>query len=357
MLADQIAIEAIALAPKEPIVTAEELTVSASRITWIDVARGLAIILIVMHHARDYALIAIPVHSSDMMRWAYVEPLLVHIRLPLFFTLSGALAFGLGKGSDTKIKSRRALSLTAVYFAWSLVMLGIVPLWPGDGWYFVGTKELAMLLTGQSVLWYLWALVVAFSVTAVTRSLPAWMMLAGACIVAALFGQHHAASGETWRQVGFYLPCYMFGARYGGALLRLAAWRNLRAIGFLTILYMLLLNPLFAVPGADLVRSGAGAALGIIASSALVAAYPVAASRFAWLGQRTLPIYVLHFPIVAWLGCAAVRLLPVFPRPVELVLLLPTLTGATVTASLLCWTLLCRLGLSWTLAIPGRRRA
>lgn len=353
-MASQISVDEVAHGPSSATIVTQPQSATASRITWIDVARGLAIILIVMHHARDYALIAIPVQSGDMLRWAYIEPLLVHVRLPLFFTLSGAVAFGLRSGRSP-FRPRRALSLMAVYFAWSLVMLALVPAWPGDGWYAVGGRELGMLLSGVSVLWYLWALTIAFSLTAITWRVPAWVVLATACIVAAIVGQHHASSGATWRQVAFYLPLYIFGARYSGALLSLSAWRNLRAIGILAALYTMLLNPLIIFPGAELLRSAAGAALGIVASSSLAVSYPTLAHRFAWLGQRTLPIYVLHFPIIAWMGCAAIRALPVLPRPVEKLVLLPALTGAAVAASLLCWAFLCRMGLSWTLAMPGRR--
>ncbi len=328
----------------------------ASRITWIDVARGLAIILIVAHHARDYVLIAIPVQPGDWIRWAYIDPLLTHIRLPLFFTISGALAFGLGSRQRTTAKLRRTLLLTTIYLLWSLVMLAIIPLWPGDDWYPVGISEVLSVLRGDSVLWYLWALVVAFAVTAITRKLPASIVVAGACLFAMAFGQYHAGSGGVWKQVALYLPLYMAGARYPEALLRLAGSRNSRIIGGLSAIYFLSLNPLIHFPGLEILRNAAGAMFGIVAASLFAAAWPACAERFARLGQRTLPIYVLHFPIIAWLGCALFRMQPAMPRPLGLLIILPVLTAAALTLSLLLWQMFHLMGLSWTLAMSRRQR-
>lgn len=326
-----------------------------TRVTWIDVARGIAIILIVMHHARDYTLIAIPPHPGDVLRWAYVEPLLVHIRLPLFFTLSGALAFGLSSGAGPTVRSRRIIALAIVYLVWSLLMLMLVPAWPDDRWFAPTGNDIVGLLHGASVLWYIWALAIAFAFTSLTRKLPAPLVLICACAISVGVAFPLPDAVGNWERLARYLPLYVLGARYGRNMLVMAQWRNMRAIALILAIYCLLLNPDLAVPGLTLLHDAAGATLGIAGSAWAAATWPGFTARFAWLGQRTLPIYVFHFPLIAWLGCAVVDMAPFAHRPLALLLLLPALVAGTIGISLLLWLGLNRLGLAWTLAMPPRR--
>lgn len=141
------------------------------RIDWIDCARGAALILIVMHHARDYALALLP-PAGELFRWAYIDPFLIHIRLPLFFTLSGMLAWGLQSCQKNGYNFKRPISLAIVYLAWSVIMLAVIPTWPNDQWRLAGIEDVGGILIGSSVLWYLWALPLAFFFAFVTRTLP-----------------------------------------------------------------------------------------------------------------------------------------------------------------------------------------
>lgn len=323
----------------------------------MDIARGLAIILIVMHHSRDYALAFIPPQPGDIIRWAYIDPFLVHVRLPLFFTLSGFVTFGAGSRTSNRLKIRRILSLAAVYVGWSFVMLATVPSWPNANWHVAGVKEYLGLLQGSSVLWYLWALVLAFCFTALTRSWSPWLACLAAGAVAALIGYQGQHLGGSWAAVGRYLPLYVLGARYSIYVLQLARWRSFSGAGLVIATYLIFLGPGISFPGSNFLLNGLGAALGILAAAWLVESWPALTSSIGWLGRRTLPIYVLHFPVVAFLGSMAPQTGLFHIRPLALLVFLPGLTIVTILSTLCLLALINRVGLAWTLATPGHLRA
>jgi fucose 4-O-acetylase-like acetyltransferase len=328
------------------------------RIAWIDCARGAAIILIVMHHARDYALVRLP-PVGELLRWAYIDPFLIHIRLPLFFTLSGMLAWGLQSHRKNGFNFRRPISLAMVYLAWSVIMLAVIPTWPNDHWTPVSLQDFLGILIGESVLWYLWALPLAFFFAFITRALPPAAALMLACILGYLLVQYGPGFGGSFRALGHYLPFYILGARYAEAIVAIAQWRNLRGSALLVAIYLLLLDPRFNSFGVDILRGTLGAAAGLVIAMWATEKWPKGSAKMGWLGQNTLPIYVLHFPIIAFLGSAAVRHWSLGPRSLDNLLFSPTLTAATIALSLALFAGIERAGLGWTLLKPrgGNQRA
>ena len=318
------------------------------RIGWIDCARGAAIIFIVMHHARDYALVLLP-PVGEFFRWASIDPLLVHIRLPLFFTLSGMLAWGLKSRRKNSLNFKRSMSLAIVYLAWSVVMLAIVPTWPNDQWRPAGLQDFLGILIGASVLWYLWALPLAFFFAFVTRALPSAVALTIACILGYLLMQYGKSLGGSFKSFGHYLPFYILGARYAYAVPYIARWRTLSGSAILVAIYLLLLDARINSIGVDMLRGLLGVGIGLLAAMWVTETWPAGSAKLGWLGRRTLPIYVLHFPIIAFLGCAAIRHWSLGPRGLDNLLFSPVITGTTIALSLMLLAMIERAGLGWTL--------
>ncbi|CAN5192707.1 acyltransferase [soil metagenome] len=323
-----------------------------NRISWIDVAKGAAIVLIVLHHARDYALSLVPPSPEHVLRWAYIDPLLRHIRLPLFFLLSGMLASGMGSACGG-FRARRSVSLALVYAGWSVVLLLLVPHWPDDSRHAIDPERLTGLLFGASPLWYLWATALAFAFAWATRTLASWMAVALACAAGLLLQKYGILIGGAFEVLGLYLPFYCLGACYPRLLTRLAAWRSPRGGAILLGAYGLSLSPVFDGPGIDLLRSLLGVGLGLAVAGLAAERWPRATAGLGWLGRRTLPIYILHFPIIALLCCAAVRQgAPLAWQSVAISLFAPLLTALTIALSLALFGLIRAAGAGWLFAMP-----
>ncbi|BBD98563.1 hypothetical protein SAMIE_1020640 [Sphingobium amiense] len=236
-------------------------------------------------------------------------------------------------------------------------MLLIIPAWPNDRWLPPTPGALFELFRGGSVLWYLWALTLAYLFTAATIRLPSPLAVLTALLTGVCLIRSGAELRGAFGSLGNYLPLYVMGARYGGPLTRLSSLHDVRLIGAVIVAYFILLHSAVAFPGVELARHLAGAATGILVAAQLAGIWPSHMAPFAWLGRRTLPIYVLHFPIVALLGCAALRFGPWEPRAAMLLLFLPMLAAATLAASLMLFHLAERMGLAWAFAMKRAGKA
>lgn len=59
-----------------------------SRLEWVDAAKGLAIVLVVLTHASMYA----ETIGAESQAWAFANEMFSVLRMPLFFTLAGIFA-------------------------------------------------------------------------------------------------------------------------------------------------------------------------------------------------------------------------------------------------------------------------
>ena len=269
------------------------------------------------------------------------------------------LAWGFQSSRKNGFNVKRPMSLALVYLAWSVLMLAVIPTWPNDNWRAIGFREIWGVLIGASVLWYIWALPLAFAFAFVTRALPSAATLMLSCIMGYLLSQYGQRLGGSFSALGHYLPFYILGARYTSLIIATARWRSFTGATLVVVLYLLLLAPQLNTVGTGIARGILGIAIGVNVAMRVTEKWPQWSAGLSWLGQRTLPIYVLHFPIIAFLGSAAIRHGPIGPRSLNILLFSPTLTAAAIGLSLLMFVLIERAGLGWTLLKPstGHRRS
>ena len=274
----------------------------SARLLWVDVAKGVSILLVVLHHAvvKDLAVQAPPALAPAAEAWAAVTMALKPVRMPLFFVLSGLVAAGAVRRPWPQAR-RRVLSPYYLYVVW-LVLQGaffsVERLLPMNRTQDLG--ELAGDLVWASTgLWFLYALAVYFALARVLSRFPRERVLLAAAAVSALSG---LVPTEAWNRTSvlFHFTFFALGA-LAPDLVRRAAAEAVGLLPRLAVVYLAIvaLLPLAHLPRTVdlLVASVVGVPLGIGLCVRL--ADGPAADGLAWIGRRTLPVYVIHAPLLA----------------------------------------------------------
>jgi fucose 4-O-acetylase-like acetyltransferase len=291
------------------------MSAEAARRPWIDAARGLGIVLVVLGHA-IVGLVDAGLLAREGFWWSLYF-LLYAFHMPLFFLLSGLFASRLAGRPGAGALAELARRLAWPYVLWSSVQLLVL------GWAAPLTNHpaelswarwLALAWQPISQFWFLQSLLVL--------QLLAWWLLprAGAwgLLLLGLAAQQLPALGPL--PIALTNAC-RFGVFFAlGALLM--AWRGdwpvLPGRQRLLLLATLGLGAAWGVTNAVLAEgwipwhAGAqpAAFLGVAAMLALVLALPAGwRDALAVLGRSTMVIYLLHILFVAGTRIALSRLL------------------------------------------------
>ncbi|GAA1489963.1 acyltransferase family protein [Brachybacterium sacelli] len=350
------------------------------RIAWLDLARAISILLVVLYHV---AVSAGPEllggSGSPAARWwTGVNVALIPLRMPLFFLVAGALATRAVQRPWRAVLRPRVLDLLWPYLLWCLLfaVTGWPRYAPADPLGFLAGEVTGMLVIG-SPYWFIAVLPLFFVLARPGRRRPAvtvalalaayllapvlqaWMVTAGTDPDLA-YGVFQVTDNALW---------YLLGVVLHGALLR--AGDRVRALpGLLTGTALLLV---FGMLAAAVLRSEAPLAvvrlLELAASltglAAAVRLIPLLARRGALarlgahLGSRTLVIYLVHpvllnVGVVLWMRVGADDLITTVAREL---LLIPVLAALAVLGSLALDRALARWGPGWLLAAPGAGRS
>ncbi|MFC0625083.1 acyltransferase family protein [Kribbella deserti] len=277
------------------------------RVAWADVAKGVCILLVVLWHVimKHYLQIDWRISSPVPGAWGKLSELLLPLRMPLFFTISGLFAVNAVRRSWPDLLRTRVAKFGYLYALWLVIHTIVLAAVPDFGTERAGNvlEFLAQLTITPPNLWYLYALALYFLIAKLVRGIPPALILAAAfglsAIAAAGLLEVPGNRGGVYQNLVFFL-----GGLYGKALIeRLAAnasWTRLALVG---VPYAVLLGVIEAYdaktwfgiwPLASVVAVGLGVtAAGLITRSAVLT------DGLANLGRRTLPIYVLHMPLLA----------------------------------------------------------
>lgn len=303
-----------------------------------DVARGIAIILVVFGHALVGAIAFLG--DGPVARFLLITIYTFH--MPVFFLVTGILTSRSKKIEPGKIARRSTLRIAYPYVLWSVIL-----------WFFnyiasdytngsVGMFSLDMLLWNPvAVMWFLYVL---FFITIIVGLLaPMDGRLKLALGVAAYVGSHFVEAHPLILQTLRFGGITLFGAGMDvQAFLRFASRPAVLLIstavfiaGSVLTWQKAVAGPIVGYPAFDLIYtpctiSGVMALIGV--SRLLLGADGSEArnaiSRFlAYAGQRTMPIYVTHILITAGARIALAQVgLAEFP----LILLVGTLLGVVL---------------------------
>ncbi|QIS41301.1 acyltransferase family protein [Clavibacter capsici] len=326
----------------------------AARHEWVDAAKGIAIILVVLYHA-----ILFSGEAGITSRWSTIASTLSTFRMPLFFFAAGLFAAKALGSSLGQLVRRRVVRLLWIYVLWSAIWLAVTAFAPTAGSGPSGVAGLLLLpVRPDANTWFVYALAVYFVLAWLLRRLPVWLQLAPAVALTVLLETNALRSGDvTLDKMGMYFTFFLLAVHSGRRVMALAsrvrAWHAAAAaLTYVGLTGAASVASLHYVPGVQLVLSAVAVITGVAVS--VVLSRLRGARWLIALGSRTLPVYLLHFfPILlltALLGPAAGSLAPVA------LLIPPALTVIGVVASLLVHRLTRRVPGLYALPAWLRRR-
>lgn len=296
-------------------------TPPAGRDLWPDVAKGACIILVVLWHVvtKHFAYLGAGEDWPATELWRQIGLMLQPLRMPVFFAVAGmfaasALARPIGDLMRTKIAR-----FTYLYVVWVLIHTAVMAFTPDvPTIHATNGRQLVELLTvNPTNLWFLYALPIYFAVARLVRPLPAAWVLAAAFLLSAAASSQLVMEPSNRSQVVQNLLFFLVGL-YGREVLRRLARRADRWLLLLqAALYGACVAAMYALGaetwfGVWAVVSVLGVALGVTAAAVAAQRPGRATTVVAYLGRRTLPIYVIHLALFA-VGDQIARRLDIVP--------------------------------------------
>lgn len=277
---------------------------AGDRVLWPDLAKGLCILLVVLHHttSKHYLDLLPPEVDWVTVAWAETSSFLKPVRMPLFFVISGLFAAS-ALDRPWRLVARRAWAPYYLYVVWLLVLGAVFAVertLPMNRTQDLGELAADLVLPSTGV-WFLYALAAYFVLAKLLRPLPvAWVLVPAALLTA-------SASALPFDEVNrvavlVHFTYFVLGSRCPDLVWALARGSHGRLLPTLAVAYLALaaiLQSAGAPSGVRLlVLSMLGVPMALVVSVALSRRPPVARS-LAWIGRRTLPVYVLHVPLLA----------------------------------------------------------
>jgi uncharacterized membrane protein YcfT len=306
---------------------------SAGRIDWVDYAKGICIVMVVMMHSVLGVEAAAGRTGFMHVLVAFAKP----FRMPDFFLISGLfLSLVIGRDWRTYL-DRKVVHFAYFYILWVTIQFGFkAPSFAAESsWTHAGFLYLESFIEPFGTLWFIYLLPVFFVVTKVLQRAPPLAIWTAAAALETM----HAATGWTVidefcaRFVYFYSG-YLFAttvfalsdharARPGAALAGLALWAVVNGA--------LVVSGFSEWPVISLALGLAGACAIVVMAALLAQAHWLNALRYC--GEHSIVIYLAFF-----LPMAATRTLLLRSgviRDIGVVSLIVTVVG--VVGALAIW--------------------
>jgi acyl-CoA synthetase (AMP-forming)/AMP-acid ligase II/uncharacterized membrane protein YcfT len=333
------------------------------KLATLDVARGMCMLLVVMMHVDEVHYSQIAGHNFIVTLWDLVTSVAKPMRMPTFFLISGVLVGQAVWRPWREIARGRIIFLLYIYLLWSTLgaINTTIAHMPSTG---IDLDQIVFgwakrLIFPQSELWFIYGLLLYFLAARAMRNWPLWLSLGIAALLSAFAEKlggpplTYLARSLLFYLIGVYLP------RIIDEVLARATWPATFAIG---AIYLVAAGALAFVNqstvGIWLPASFAGVGLGLMISSKL--AQTALGKPFIYIGQHTLPIYVLHSILVRdwhlWLNAVhADSLAILISHPIVRALYPLVIDVGVVLCALGIYRVLLALRLDWLFELPVLR--
>ncbi len=329
---------------------------ATGRVAWIDVAKGLCIILVVMMHS---TLGLEDVVGGKGWLHAVVE-FARPFRIPAFFLIAGLFLSRSIHEPLRRFLDRKVLHFVYFYLLWTLIQCAFKAPLAGEGVGGFAAQFAMALVEPFGTLWFIYLLPIFFITTRLARRAPVWLVLVEA---AALHVWPHATGivvvDEFMGRYVFFFAGYAFAPTF----FRIAEWASSNrdvAVAATAAVFALIAAAAFAAnpfPGAPLIQTpGLSLALGLAGAAALIAIASILGgtslgAMLRYCGERSLAIYLFFFLPMALTRTALVKT-DMAGGIVDIGTASLIITLAAVSASLVFERLVAGGVFSWLLARP-----
>jgi uncharacterized membrane protein YcfT len=271
------------------------LSPASERVDWVDYAKGICIVMVVMMHSTLGVEAAAGKHGFMHLVVEFAKP----FRMPDFFLISGLfLARVIDRDWRTYL-DRKVIHFAYFYVLWLTIQFAIKA--PGmaaeQGWGHTGVMYLQSYIEPFGTLWFIWMLPVFFVLTKATQRVsPLVIWVAGAALEMAHISTGWTAIDEFAARFVYFYSGYLFAtyvfaladrarANPSLALAGLAAWAAINTL--------LVFTGVSEQPGISLMLGFAGACAIITFGVLLARANWLSALRYC--GEHSIVIYLAFF--------------------------------------------------------------
>ena len=270
------------------------MTDAARRTAWIDIARGIGILLVVYAHAARGLVLG---HDLPDRGWPImVDTVIYAFHMPLFFVLAGLhLERSVARGRKGFIVNKLQ-TIAWPYFLWSLIQGGIkLAAAPYTNRPIAVSDLIGIPVAPIEQFWFLYVLFLCQLVIALV--LPRRWLLLGLTLAGMLAWTMLADTSIFFRTL-HYLPYVVIGLLALPALTWLGGRpaRQWAVLAAALIAFAFLIQPLEAPAKAAFIIYGLAllGSAGTIAASMVLGASPVPTGWLETLGRLSLPIFLMH---------------------------------------------------------------
>lgn len=284
-----------------------------NRIEWVDIAKGIGIILVVLGHV--FAAYARQNPTSNVLNEIWFKSIYT-FHMPLFFFISGLFVNSWLKRSFRLALKQKIQRLVIPYLFWGIVSLIFLEVYSGKIDLY---RFLELIYRPVFVLWFVYSLFIIYLLFYLMKNLlklnnvSVGIIVIGTFVISIIINSHVPYTDDSFLKVlngilygGLYFAVGYFLHDY--LLSKPVLIKHLSLFFFLVLIVFSLLNIYIKEPEFFLYKaviSFAFATLGIV--MVLLLSILMLRNRnlkhfFSYIGEKTMPIYLMHKIIVEFLS-------------------------------------------------------
>lgn len=274
----------------------------------MDLVKGSSVLLVVLFHAEIHMYkvqsdgVAANIWHTFML---VTEPL----RMPIFFLVSGMLAAGALSRPWNKSR-RRTYGMTYLYVLWSAIFFTVVAFYVKETPIEALIDFPRRLIVGSSGYWYLYALILYFIIAKAARRWPLWIIFGVAVALnllrapVAQWNRDYVINidgASSMTSIAVNLVFYLLGAYYKEIITWIserASWIWVSAIVVVVSAYGLWRTTVPEYTEVTYLPISLGWIVAGVMTAELLVKHQGPRDFGTFFGARTLPIFVVQFPLL-----------------------------------------------------------